>query len=143
MCIRDSTRTHPLGFMILRVQVKEITSYDEDVVFLVVSDKSEFSWHVPIVIGTCTLERIINVIKESEMDRLSTPWAMVRASHLLSWRGTVAEDPGTASDGPTEQGAAALEPPMSQDLDEPVFMKENVRLGPFQTQILECKVNPS
>ena len=39
-----------------------------------------FSWHVPIVIGTCMLGRIVNVIKESEMDRLSTPWAMVRAS---------------------------------------------------------------
>ena len=36
-------RTHPLGFMILRVQVKEIASYDEDVVFLVMSDELEFS----------------------------------------------------------------------------------------------------
>ena len=80
----DGTRTHLLGFVTLRVQVKEITSYDEDIVFLVVSDESEFSQHVPIMIGTCTLGRIINVIKESEMNRLSTPWAMVRASHLLS-----------------------------------------------------------
>ena len=31
---------------------------------------------------------------------------------------------------------------MSRDLDKPVFMKENVRLGPFQTQILECRVKP-
>ena len=77
-------RTHPLDFVILRVQVKEITGYDEDVVFLVVPDKSDFSWHVPIVIETCTLGRIVNMIKESEMDRLSTPWAMVRVSHLLS-----------------------------------------------------------
>ena len=74
------TRTHPLGFMILRVQVKEITGHDKDVVFLVVSDKSQFSRCVPVVIGTSTLDRIINMIKESEMDRLSTPWAMVRAS---------------------------------------------------------------
>ena len=79
-----SMRTHPLGFMTLRVQVKEITGYDEDIVFLVISDESEFSRCVPIMIGTCMLERIINVIKESEMDRLSTPWAMVRASRLLS-----------------------------------------------------------
>ena len=134
------TRTHPLSFVILRVQVKEITSYDEDVVSLVVSDKSELSQHDPIMTGTCTLERIISVIKESEMDRLSTPWAMVRASHLLSRQGTVVEDPGVAGDGPTEQGATALKPPVSQDLDEPVFMKENVRLGPFQIQILECRV---
>ena len=67
-------RTCRLSFVILRVQVNEITSYDEDMVFLVVPDESEFSRHVPIVIGTCTLGRIVNVIKESEMDRLLTPW---------------------------------------------------------------------
>ena len=136
------TRIRLLGFVILRVKVNEITGYDEDIVFLVVPDESEFSRHVPIVIGTCMLGRIINVIKESEMDRLLTPWVMVRASCLLSWKGTVAEDPGTASDGPVEEGAAAVEPPMGQDLDKPVFMRENVRLGPFQTQILECRVKP-
>ena len=103
-------RTPPLGFVILRVRVNEITSYDEDRVFLVVPDESEFSWHVPIVIRACTLGRIINVINESEMDKLLTPWAMVRASCLLSWQGTVAEDLGTAGDGPTEEGATAEEP---------------------------------
>ena len=76
------------------------------------------------------------------MDRLSTSWAMVRASRLLGRQGTVVEDPGMAGDGPREQEAMALELPVSQDLDEPVFMKENVRLGPFQTQILECRVKP-
>ena len=75
----DSTRTCPLGFVILRVWVNEISGYDEDMVFLVVQDELEFSQDVPVVIGTCTLGRIINVIKESEMDRLLTPWAMVRA----------------------------------------------------------------
>ena len=69
--------------MILRVRVNEITSYNEDMVFLVVPDESEFSRHVPVMTGTCTLGRIINVIKESEMDRLLTPWAMVRVSCLL------------------------------------------------------------
>ena len=109
----SGTRTHLLGFVILRVQVKEIAGYDKDIVFLVVSDESEFSRHVPIVIGTCTLGRIINVIKESEMDRLSTPWTVVRASCLLSWWGTVAEDWSMAGDGSTEQGATALKPPMN------------------------------
>ena len=54
--------------MILRVWVNKITSYNKDVVFLVVPDELEFSHHVPIMIGTCTLGRIINVIKESDMD---------------------------------------------------------------------------
>ena len=67
---------------------------------------------------------------------------MVRASQLLSKWGTAADDPGTAGNSPAEEGATAPEPPMSQDLDKPVFMKENVRLGQFQTQILECRVKP-
>ena len=57
------TRTRPLGFVILQVQVRKIAWYDEDAVFLVVPDESEFLRHVPLVIGTCTLGRIVNVIK--------------------------------------------------------------------------------
>ena len=36
------------------------------------------------VIGTCTLAQVINVIKESEMDRISTPWVTIRLVQLLS-----------------------------------------------------------
>ena len=68
------------------------------------------------------------MIKESELDRLSTSWAMARASSLLSRWGTVVEDPGMARDGPAEEGAAIPESTVGQEVDEPVFMKENVRL---------------
>ena len=34
--------TCPLGFVIARLQVKEVTGYDEDVIFLVVLDGSNF-----------------------------------------------------------------------------------------------------
>ena len=70
--------------MIARLQVKEVAGYDEDVVFLVVPDESAFGKRVPLVIGTCTLARVINVIKESEMDKISTPWATVHLVQLLS-----------------------------------------------------------
>ena len=76
-------RTQPLSLMILQVQVTEITGYDEDIIFLVVPDESEFSRYVPLVIRTCMLGGIVNVIKESELDRLSTSWVMVRTSCLL------------------------------------------------------------
>ena len=36
-------RTCPLGFVITRLQVKEVAGYDEDAVFLVVPDGSNFS----------------------------------------------------------------------------------------------------
>ena len=76
--------TCPLGFVIARLQVKEVAGYDEDVIFLVVPDESTFGRRVPIVIGTCTLVQVINVIKESEMDQISTPWVTVRLAQLLS-----------------------------------------------------------
>ena len=78
--------TSPPGFIILHVQVREITGYDEDIVFLVVPDESEFGRRVPLVIKTCTIGRIINVIWESEIDHLSMPWATARMAQLLSRR---------------------------------------------------------
>ena len=77
-------RTCPLGFVIARLQVKEVAGYDEDAVFLVVPDGSNFGKQVPIVLGTCTLAHVFNVIKESEMDRISMPWATVHLAQLLS-----------------------------------------------------------
>ena len=85
--------TCPLGFVITRLQVKEVAGYDKDVVFLVVPDGSAFGKRVPLVIGTCTLARVINVIKESELDQISTPWAMVHLAQLLSWHVVTEEAP--------------------------------------------------
>ena len=76
-------RTCPLGFVIARLQVREVAGYDEDIVFLVVPDESAFGKQVPLVIGTCTLAWVIYVIKESEMDRISTPWVTVHLAQLL------------------------------------------------------------
>ena len=101
-------------------------------VFLVVPDESEFAWHVPIVVRTCTLGRIVNVIKEGEMDRLSMLWVVVRASSLLSQQGTVVKDQGAVGDGPVEHGTLASQFPASQDVDEPIYIKE----------IVECRVKP-
>ena len=64
--------TSSLGFVILHMQVREIAGYDEDIVFLMVPDESEFGRRVPLVKGTCMIGRIINIIWESEIDHLST-----------------------------------------------------------------------
>ena len=58
--------TSPLGFVILRIQVWGIAGYDEDAVFLVVPDEFDFRWRVPLVVGTCTIGRMINVIQERD-----------------------------------------------------------------------------
>ena len=54
--------TSPLGFVILHMQVRGIAGYDKDAVFLVVPNESEFGRRVPLVVGTCTIGRIVNVI---------------------------------------------------------------------------------
>ena len=54
--------TSPLGFVILCVQVWGIAGYDKGAVFLVVPAESDFGWRVPLVVGTCTIGRMINVI---------------------------------------------------------------------------------
>ena len=77
-------RTSLLGFVILHGQVREIVGYDEDVVFLMVPDELDFGWRVPLVVGTCMIGMIINVIQESKIDHLSMPWATVRMAQLLS-----------------------------------------------------------
>ena len=55
-------RTSLLRFVILHIQVWGIAGYDEDAVFLVVPDESDFGQRVPLVVGTCTIGRIINII---------------------------------------------------------------------------------
>ena len=73
-------RTSPLRFVILRVQVRGVAGYDEDVVFLVVPDESDFGQRIPLVVGTCTIGRLINVICESEIDSLTMPWSTMRVA---------------------------------------------------------------
>ena len=136
------TRTRPLGFVILRVQVSKIAEYDEDAVFLLVPDESELLRHVPLVIGMCTLGRIVNVIKKSELDQLSTSWAMTQVPRLLYQHDTAALKAGDEASTPAEEEATVSVASPDQEIDEPVFMKESLRLGPFQTQIIECKTKP-
>ena len=122
------------------MQVREITRYDEDVVFLMVPDESEFGCRVPLVTGTCTIGRIINVIWESEIDHLSMPWAMAQVAQLLSYqKSTVVFTPGNVGEAQSE---GASRGPQEVDMDELVTVRESICLGPFQTKIIEGWVKP-
>ena len=131
--------TCPLGFVILHMQVQEITGYDEDVVFLMVPDESEFGQRVPLVIGTCVIGQIINVIWESEIDHLLMPWAMARMAQLLSHQKNTAV---LALGSVETQAEGASGGPQEVDMDELVTVRESVHLGLFQTEIIEGQVKP-
>ena len=132
--------TSPLGFIILCMQVREITGYDEDVVFLVIPNESEISCRVPLVIGTCTIGRIINVIQESEIDCLYTPWATAQMAWLLFCQKSMAVlTLGNAGEAQSEGASGG---PQEVDMDELVTVRVSVCLGPFQTKIIEGRVKP-
>ena len=132
--------TSPLGFIILHVQVREIAGYDEDIVFLMVPDESEFGCRVPLVIGTCMIGQIINIIQESEIDHLSIPWATARMVQLLSCQESMAVfTPGSVGEAQSEGTSRGHE---EVDVDELVTVRESVYLGPFQTKIIEGQVKP-
>ena len=50
---------------------------------LVIPDLSNFTAQVPMILGTPTIGHIVNVIKESEMEVLATPWVNTWVAYLL------------------------------------------------------------
>ena len=122
------------------MQVREIAGYDEDIVFLMVPDESGFGHRVPLVIGTCTIGWIINVIRESEIDHLSMPWATARMAQLLSCQKSMAvSTPGSAGEAQSEGASGG---PQEVDMDELVTVRESIQPGPFQTKIMEGQIKP-
>ena len=121
------------------MQVRGITGYDKDTVFLVVPNESDFRQRVPLVVGTCTIGRMINVIQESEIDSLTMPWSTARVVRLLScqWGMAIPALEGTET---LVEGASGESPEGS--VDGLVMVWESVRLEPFQTEIIEAQVKP-
>ena len=89
-----------------------------------VPDESKFSHRVPLVIGTCTIGRITNVIWESEIDCLSMPWATARMTQLLScWKSTAVFTPGNVGEAQSEGTSGG---PQEVDMDELVTVRERL-----------------
>ena len=63
--------------MVFWMQIEGIPSYNEEQVALVVDNKSAFARKVPIILGTPTLHRVINCMKESEMEKAPPKWENV------------------------------------------------------------------
>ena len=66
--------TGAIGYMVFQVQIEGIPSYNEEQVTLVVNDESAFARKVPIILGTLTLHRVVNCMKESEMEKAPPKW---------------------------------------------------------------------
>ena len=56
----------------VNVQVPCVKGYNEDQIAIVLDDPS--MKECPVILGTPTLYQVMQVIKESEITRLATPW---------------------------------------------------------------------
>ena len=67
--------------VMMNVKVPGIAGYDEDQIAIVMDDPGMTEW--PVILGTPTIYRVMEVIKESEISKLVVPWASSRVSWLM------------------------------------------------------------
>ena len=73
-----------MGYVIIRVQVEGVNGYDKDQVALLIPDLTAFGSRVLVKLGTPTINQIVNVIKESDIDEFFVSLNGSRISHLLA-----------------------------------------------------------
>ena len=65
----------------MNIKVPGIAGYDEDQIAIVMDDPGMTEWSV--ILGTPTIYRVMEVIKESEIFKLAVPWASSQVSWLM------------------------------------------------------------
>ena len=128
-------RTKPLGYMMIRVQIPNAPSYDEDQVALIIEDPSLFSQRCPVILGTPMIFWAVQAMKESELQRVEVAWQHVRAgyeyTHFLMNMENYPE--GMVNSFPTNTSKNPV------DLDEKLLLKKKHMLLPFSNTMVHCK----
>ena len=70
----------PVGFTLMRVQIEGLPHYDEQQVVFVLDDPSRFSARIPVILGTPTINRVIQTMKESEIHEAPSEWQAARVA---------------------------------------------------------------
>ena len=71
----------PEGFIMMNVQIPCVKGYNEDQIAIVMEDPGLKDFQV--ILGTATIYRVMEVIKESKISELAVPWASSRLSWLM------------------------------------------------------------
>ena len=120
----------PLGYVVIWVQVDRVKGYDDDQITLVIPDLSNFGAWIPIILGTPTISRVINVMKEAEIDTLVMPWANARVAHLLLVCRMTTMDVGNS----------IAEEPSPDGYDQVMFTQNVGTIQPFSSCMVPVKV---
>ena len=73
-------RVEPAGFTLMRVQIEGMPHYDEQQVIFVSDDPSGFSTRIPVILGTPTINRVVQTMKESEIHNAPSEWQAARVA---------------------------------------------------------------
>ena len=70
----------PAGFTLKRVQIEGLPLYNEQQVIFVLDDPSGFSARIPVILGTPTINRVIQTMKEMEIQEAPMEWQAARVA---------------------------------------------------------------
>ena len=121
----------PVGFIMMNVKVPGVEGYDEDQITIVIDDPGMTEW--PVILGTPTLYRVMEVIKESEISKLAMP----SASSQVSWLMRDVLD----KLGQVVMNDIANKPIVPLHVDEVVRVASKCTVPPFGHKAIHGKVN--
>ena len=126
-----SISVEPIGFIIMNVKVPCVEGYDEDQIAIVMDDPGMTKW--PVILGTPTLYRVMEVIKESEISKLAVSWASSQVSWLM--RDVLAKL------GQVVMNDIANKPIVPLHVNEVVRVASKCIIPPFGHKAIDGKVN--
>ena len=121
----------PIGFVLMNVKVPCVQGYDEDQVTLVMDDPE--MCECLVILGTSTLYRVMEVIKESEISKLVVPWSSSQISWLM--RDVMARL------GQVVINDVANKPIAPLDVDEVARVASKCTVTPFGHKVIHGNVN--
>ena len=71
----------PVGFTLMRVQMEGMPHYIKQQVVFVLDDPSTFSARIPVILGTPTINRVLQTMIESEMQDAPMEWQAARVAY--------------------------------------------------------------
>ena len=121
----------PMGYVVIHVQVEGVPEYDEDQVAFVVDDNTTFSWQVPVVLCTPTINRVVAVMKESKLNNAPMEWQASKTSYELANGFLMRRLHLEPKQGfPTNTGKNPI------DLDETISLTSKCVVPPFESVVM-------
>ena len=120
----------PEGFVMMNVKIPWVKGYNKDQIAIVMDDPG--MKNCPVILGTPTIFRVMEVIKESEISKLAIPWASSRVSWLM--RGIHARMSQLNVDDVANKSVAPL------SVDEVVRVSHKCKIPPFGHKVIHGSV---